>query len=255
MIDTHAHLNFEAFKDDLLNTISRASDGGLEAMIVPGSNIENSMLAVRIAEENQPIYAAAGIHPCHVSDVSLNWQYEINEIVAKPKVVAVGEVGFDFIRRDEYNPKLQRQVLQDIIAIANKKGLPVIFHSRESEDELLEFIQLNKPKHGSVLHCFCANKEIAFRALDLGMYISFTGMITYPKNDFIREIISLIPHERVMVETDSPYLPPQTKRGQRCEPLDVFEVIKTIGQCWKKDVEYVDNITSSNAREFFNINT
>lgn len=253
MIDTHAHLNFKAFDKDLSDVISQAFESGLEAVIVPGSQIENSKVALRIAGDHSSIYAAVGVHPCHVMDLEGDWQERVIELAREPKVVAIGEVGLDFIRRSDANSKRQREVLHDFINIANNCKLPIIFHSRESEDELLDLIANNRPQYGSVLHCFCADKIIALRAVDLGMSVSFTGMISYPRNEDIREVAAILPHDRVMIETDSPYLPPQNKRGERCEPKDVIEVAKQIGQIWKKDVEYVDQATSSNAKAFFHI--
>jgi TatD DNase family protein len=253
MIDTHAHLNFEAFNTDLSQVIERSFSDGLEGIIVPGSNLNNSTLGAEIAGKHQGIFAAAGVHPSHVNELQANWQTIILNLASQQNVVAIGEVGLDFINRPDSNANAQNNLLHDFIDIANTAKLPIILHSRESEKEIIKIIMNHKPKYGCVLHCFCGDVGMANLAISAGMLLSFTAIITYPKNQHIRDIIALLPHDKIMIETDAPYLPPQSKRGQRCEPKDVVEVAKQIGQIWKKDVEYVDKVTSNNATAFFHI--
>jgi TatD DNase family protein len=253
MIDTHAHLNFEAFNTDLSQVIEQSFSDGIEGIIVPGSNLNNSTLGAEIANNHHGIFAAAGIHPSHVDDLKANWQAIILNLALQQNVVAIGEVGFDFINRPDSNGNAQTMLLHNFIDIANTAKLPIILHSRESENEIIKIIMNHKPQYGCVLHCFCGDAKMANLAISAGMLLSFTAMITYPKNQYIRDIIALLPHDMIMIETDSPYLPPQSKRGQRCEPKDVAEVAWQIGQIWKKDVEYVDKVTSDNAKAFFHI--
>lgn len=253
MIDTHAHLNFEKFVSDVDEVVNKMAMGGVFGAVVVGSDLETSRKALLLANKYDNLYAAVGIHPCHMDRVTTGWELEVEEMLKNSRVVAVGETGFDYINDSDYHPEKQRDVFKLLIELANRFEKPVILHARESTTELLEFMMISKPDFGGVLHCFCSEWELASRAIDMGLMISFTGMITYPKNDGIREVAAKLPHDRVMIETDCPYLPPQSKRGQRCEPADVVEVAKVLAEVWGKDLEYVEKVTDENARRFFKL--
>lgn len=253
MIDTHAHLNFEKFVDDVDEVVARMAVGGVSEAVVVGSDLNTSEKAVELAEKYNNLYAAVGIHPCHMDRVSDDWDTDLEKMLLNGKVVAVGETGFDYINSAEYDPNKQRAVLERLIILANEYKKPVIFHARESTKELLDFIMQNKPESGGVLHCFCSEYGLASKAVEMGLMISFTGMITYPKNENIRAVAAKLPHDRVMIETDCPYLPPQSKRGQRCEPADVVEVAKVLAEVWDRGMDYVEKITDKNAKRFFKL--
>lgn len=254
MIDTHTHLNFHGFDQDFNEVAKQMPVLGVAGGIVVGSNLENSRKGIEIANQYPYLWAAVGLHPLHVDEMENDGELDQFEtLLPGDKVVAIGEVGFDFINDLKYRPADQKKLLSWWLDAANRIKKPVIFHSRESESELLDMIAKNPPGKGGVMHCYGGSWENAKRSLDMGLMISFTGRITYPKNEDLREIVKKVPHDRVMVETDSPLLPPQSKRGKRCEPWDVIEVAEKVAELWGKDIEYVDRVTTENAKKFFKL--
>jgi len=267
-IDTHAHLNFNAFKDDYKDTIKRAFDAEIKGIINIGSNWETSEKAIKIAYEykNDMIFAAIGLHPIHVKDEEFDLN-KYSELAKDPKVVALGETGIDLFH-DKNSIDLQIKVFQKILKIAKKVNKPVIIHSREADDEVLKILLQQKYKnlHG-VLHCFGRNKETAKKFLNLGFLLSFTGNITYHLTPEREEMLKYAPLEKIMVETDCPYLAPEPYRsdrtlrqaqgphakGVRNEPAYVVEVAKKIAEIKNISLEEVEKTTTKNAKKLFKI--
>ena len=278
LIDTHAHLNLNSFKDDAGEVIQRALNENTW-MINVGTDLKSSRRALDYANKyERGVYAAVGLHPMHLFRFNAKteeydfttqgeeFNYDVYEQLAKfPKVVAIGEVGLDFyhmnigVARDEI-VSLQKKVLWQQLFLARSLNLPVIIHSRKSYDELVELIKrfrkehrdlMPKDKPWGVVHCFEGSEDEAWRFFNLGLMVSFTGLITFSKR--FDDLIRRLPNEKFMVETDCPFLAPEPCRGQRNEPILVKHIAQHIAEIKNLSPEQVAEITTQNARKFFNI--
>lgn len=251
-IDTHAHLNFKAFENDYREVIERAFNADIRAIINVGSNLLTSLEAIKIANlYGTAVYAAVGHHPIHIKEEDFN-QEEFEKIAAGKKVVALGETGLDYYY-DRSTKEQQKEIFRKILTIANKISKPVILHSRDAGDDVLSVLIEEKIESKGVMHCFQGNWNFAKVILDMGLYISFTGLITFSKNYETFEVIKNAPLDRLMIETDCPYMTPEPYRGKRNEPAYVIEVAKKIAEIKKISVEEVAEQTSKNAAELFGL--
>ena len=261
MIDTHAHLNFSEFEKDLDEVISKSFSEGLENIIVASSSLKSSKKALEIAEKDGRIFASIGIHPHDIDRIGDFG--DIEKMANNKKVVVIGETGLDYFylsschSREGGNPdfekikKKQKKLLEKHIELAKRLDFPLIFHNRDSDEDFYEIVK-DKNVQG-VLHCYTGNWDFAKKILDLGFLLSFTGIITFPKAEVLYEVVKNIPLDRLMVETDAPFLAPIPYRGKRAEPWMVREVIKKIADIKGLSFEEVDVKTSSNAKDFFGI--
>lgn len=254
MIDTHSHLNFPDFDDSMPDVLAQMKQAHVHNAIVVGTDIESSKKAVELATIYDELYAAVGIHPGDATSPAEVIE-QLKQLASQARVVAIGEVGMDYkvFNGIEPNRELQQVLFEACIELAKQKALPLVVHSRMAEDDVINILAAHQGASGAVIHCFDATYEIAKKALDAGLMISFTGMLTYPKKDELRAIAQQMPHDRIMVETDCPFLPPQVIRGQRNEPSYVAEVVKVLADLWNKDVRYVDEVTTQNAQRFFQL--
>jgi len=260
MIDTHAHLNFEAFQDDYQQAIQRAFENNVRSIINVGSNFLTSQKAVRIAKEHNGCYAAVGLHPIHVKDED----FDINrysELVRTniDYIKAIGETGLDFYHSDK-NKDEQTKVLKQHIELAHTFHLPLFLHCRGSkkspEDAYLELLKILNSLESivGVIHCFSSNWKIAQEFLNLGLYIGFTGIITFKNAD--KELLEVVRNtslDRILVETDCPYLSPEPHRGERNEPSNVLFTAKKIAEIKNISLEEIDKITTTNAKKLFKL--
>ncbi|MDD2822634.1 MAG: TatD family hydrolase [Candidatus Daviesbacteria bacterium] len=259
--DTHAHLDVKQFKPDFDAVIKRAREAGVGIIINIGPSINSSKAALQITDSKIKMYSSIGLHPEYVPlvdpDKSIPLKIKALEKIylANPqKVVGVGECGLDYFKRDGQITGeeiiAQKALFQAQINLAKKLNLPLIIHCRDAWEDIFDF---DFSGVTAILHSFTGSKEIAQKALDLGFYLSFSCIITYPKNEALREIIKSIPLEKVLTETDCPFLPPQTQRGQRNEPANVSEVVKTIAEIKDLTFDQVAEITLNNAKTLFNL--
>lgn len=259
-IDTHCHLNFKAFSDDWRDALDRALKNRVE-MIVVSTDLETSQKAIEIAKTTSGVWAAIGFHPIHVVD--RDWRSEIlriRELIKQPKVVAVGEIGFDKIikgqrvQNEEQWQKIkevQERVFDFLVEAAQEFKKPLILHCREAEEVLQSKILNLKSKIVGVQHCFPGDLQYAQTLIDKDFKIGFTGMITYnPKWDNLIKEIDL---SNILIETDSPFLTPVPHRGQRNEPSYVVEVARHIAKLKELDVSEVEKTTYINAQELFKL--
>ncbi|MCL5795690.1 MAG: TatD family hydrolase [Patescibacteria group bacterium] len=264
-IDTHAHLNFKAFKNDYKDAIGRAFDANVKGIINVGSNLETSEKAIEIAHQYEKgVYAAVSLHPVHVLDEK--FAYDKYLALAKDeKVVALGETGID-LYHDKKTIDLQREVFKTILEIAQEVNKPVILHCRGAQDspffiydELLNILTPHtlphKPIIKGVIHCFGGSLGQALKFIKMGFYIGFTGIVTYKNAEVMQDVTKNIPLEKILIETDSPYLAPQKYRGARNEPAYVIEVAKKIAEIKKISLEKVEEITTKNAIKLFNLSS
>jgi TatD DNase family protein len=261
MIDTHCHLNYKPLDADVSGVIDRAVAQGVDRIIIPGTTLESSESAVALASTHDGVFAAVGVHPndAHIapeSDIA-----RIEALVVHPRVVAVGEVGLDykeaFDEADESEVEArkarQKGLLWQMIAIAKANSKPLIIHSRDCFDDLYDILKADAAGIPTVIHCFTGNAEQAQKWLDLGFHISLTGILTYKSAGELREVAQTIPWDRLMIETDAPWLAPQAFRGQICEPAMVSEVAKLLAELRGMSVEEVDTLTTSTAEAFFKL--
>ncbi|MCS7000926.1 MAG: TatD family hydrolase [Candidatus Kapabacteria bacterium] len=252
MIDTHAHLDTEHFDADRAEVLHRARQAGVEAVIIPAITIDNTETAEQLCQEFDWVYRAAGIHPHHAKDVTLSQLEQVEKHAASDKVVAIGEIGLDYYY-DFASPAEQQKVFREQLRIAKRVGLPVIIHNREADNDILRILE--EEQDGSlqgVLHCFSSAVEVLRRALELRMYVSFTGNITFKRwtND---TVLQAVPDDRVMVETDSPYMTPVPHRGKRNEPAFLPYIVQRLAQARSMTVEDIVMKTTQNAKRLFGL--
>lgn len=289
MIDSHCHLNFKAFNNDWQQVAERAFAGGVKGIVNVGSNLETSQRAVEISN-NFPLnkgehkgvlpnlYAAIGLHPIHVadeefdiskyedlikqchceeqSDVAILSSLNFKPLTLNSCVVAIGETGIDLYHNSK-NIDQQREVFIESIYLANINKLPVIIHNRQAGEEILEVLENHQPRYGGVMHFFSENFEYAQKLFDMGILISFTGAITLNNVDDITiEVIKKAPLDKILIETDAPYVVPRrqkNKKIKRNEPAFVVEVAQKIAEIKNIDLAEVESQTTQNTIDLFNL--
>ena len=249
MIDTHAHLNFPQFDRDREKVIRDATSGGVERIVNVGVDLESSQKSINLAQAYPQIYATVGFHPHDAKKFTKSSLKELKRLAQHPKVVAIGEIGLD-LHRNLSPVEKQKEAFVSQLQLASDLGLPVVVHIRQAYQESLEILEKQKNIKG-VLHCFEGDIKEAKRGLDLGFYISFNGKITYD-NPSLVSLVEQVPMERIVVETDSPYLPPYPHKRKRNEPAWVRLVIEKIAQIKTQlSFEEAKKLTTSNAYNLF----
>ena len=257
IIDTHAHLDMAPFDKDRTGAIVRARDAGVNTIITVGVDLESSRKAIKLAENYPGVLATVGFHPHDAARMEEADVANLAEMAKHPSVVAIGEIGLDFYR-DRSSRGTQLQALQWQLELAERLDLPVIIHCRQAEQDMLPLLQhwtsadkrLNG-KHGGVIHCFSSDVETARRYLDMGFFISFGAYIGYPSSLHLHSVIRGIPRDRLVVETDSPFLPPQSHRGKRNEPAYLPLTVGALAEIRGVSPETVAEETTRNARRLF----
>ena len=256
LVDTHCHLDFDRFDEDREAVVARAVAAGVERIIVPALDLANCPVVLSLAEQFEQVYAAAGVHPNSTAEWQDDWLKQIRLFAQHEKVVAVGEIGLDYYW--DRSPKtVQHRALAMQLELAAELDLPVIIHNRESDEDVLRLLAqspLNGRSEPGVLHSFSAGWETAEKALDMGYYIGFTGPITYKKADDLRAVAARVPLDRILVETDAPFLAPQQHRGRRNEPAYVAYVAERIAEIRGLTTAEVAGQTTENARRLFGEN-
>jgi len=252
-IDTHCHLDFDDYDQDREAVIKRAKESGVDYIINIGSSLQSSRNSVELAKNHDFIYASVGIHPHDASEVDDKALDEIKELAKFEKVVAIGEVGLDYYRN--LSPQdAQKQIFVKLIRLAKELDLPLVIHDREAHKDTLEILksECKKPIKG-VLHCFSGDIQNAKEFLDLGLLISFTCNVTFKNAHILREVAKSVPIQKLLLETDAPYLAPQQHRGQRNEPVFIEYLARALAELKGISFEEVCRITSENAKSFFKI--
>lgn len=252
-IDTHSHLDFPDYKEDREEVISRARTEGLDYIINVGASLEGSRTALSLAEKYDFVYAAIGIHPHQAGEVSHNELGELEKLAQSKKVVAIGETGLDYYKNLS-SREAQEKLFRYSIKLARNLKLPLIIHSREAAEDTLRILKEEKGEEcGGVLHCYSYPWLIAEHILHLGFYISVAGQITFPKAQDLREVVKRIPPERMMLETDCPFLAPQAVRGKRNEPAHIKYIARELSQIYGLTLADIGRITSLNAKKLFKL--
>ncbi|WHX25531.1 TatD family hydrolase [Virgibacillus halodenitrificans] len=255
LFDTHVHLNARQFEEDRTDTIQRAFDAGVQHMVVVGFDRETIPLAIEIAEDYDTIYAAVGWHPVDAIDMTdedLQW---IEELSSHPKVVAIGEMGLDY-HWDKSPANIQKDVFRKQIQLAKKVNMPIIIHNREATEDIVKILQEENAKEvGGIMHCYNDSVDYVQACLDMNFYISLGGPVTFKNAPLPKEVAAQVPLDRLLIETDAPFLAPHPNRGKRNEPAYVELVAEKIAEIRGISFEEVGKITTENARNLFKINS
>ena len=250
LTDTHCHLFYDQLKDDLSGVLERAKEQGVGRFICVATNISDSYECLEISKAYENVYASAGIHPHDAKDASSDFIDKIHQLMENDEMVAVGEMGLDYYRNHS-SPEIQKKVFRSQMQIALDIKKPVIFHNRDADSDLVSVLR-EFPDVNGVAHCFSSNLETAQKFLDQGYYISFSGNLTF-KNSHLPNVAKKIPLDRLLVETDCPYLSPDPYRGKTNEPSRVSLVAKKLAEIHSIPIEKITEITSNNATEIFQL--
>lgn len=249
MIDSHCHLNVDDFADDLDETLDRARDAGVHGVLVPGIGLAECARGVQIARRHPQVRAAVGIHPHESPQWGDAAEAHVREWAKSPEVVAIGEIGLDWYR--DWAPReAQHRAFDAQLRLAAELGLPVVVHDRDAHADVLKGIRAVPGLRG-VLHCFSGGAAEARQAMELGFCISWTGSVTYAKGRQLDEVLAVVPLERMMLETDAPWMTPVPFRGRRNEPALVAKVAETLAGKLGKDVREIRETTSRTAAALF----
>jgi TatD DNase family protein len=254
LFDTHAHLNADQYKEDLDEVMERAKEAGVSNIVVVGFDTLTINRAMELAEAHDHIYACVGWHPVDAIDMTdedLKW---IEELASHPKVVAIGEMGLDY-HWDKSPHDIQKEVFRKQIRLAKKVKLPIVIHNRDATADIVEILrEEGAAEVGGIMHCFSGSVEIAKECLDMNFYISLGGPVTFKNAKKPKEVALEVPLDKLLIETDCPYLTPHPYRGQRNEPSYVKLVAEEIAEIKGISFEEIARATSDNAKKIFGIN-
>ena len=253
LIDSHAHLELEPLLDQVPAVMERAVSAGLIAIITVGIDLDDAKVALSIAERFDMVFAAIGFHPHNAKDVGDNDLLEMERLCGNPKVVGYGEIGLDFFRnRSPHDAQLA--MFRNQIELAKKNNIPIIVHLRDAYEKGLAILEKHAPyPAGGVIHCFSGDESDAQRSLELGFYLSIPGTVTYKKNDRLRSIVQNIPDDRILLETDCPFLAPEPLRGKDNEPSYIVHTAHKVAEVRGVDVAALGSLTAQNAIRLFRL--
>jgi TatD DNase family protein len=252
LVDTHAHLDQEEFNDDRDEMIGRAAAAGIETIVAVGVTADSSAAVVALAAAHSGVFAAVGIQPNYTAAAEPGDWERIVELAAAPRVVALGETGLD--RHWDYAPfAVQQDYFDRHLRLSQERNLPFIVHTRESDVDVLAMLHEARQRGplAGVMHSFTGTAETAAECVELGLYISFAGMVTFKKSDSLRAVAATIPAERILIETDSPYLSPQPLRGKRNEPANLVHTAACLAEVRGVSSADFASQTRANARSLF----
>lgn len=253
LFDTHAHLHFPEFAADLDAVLARARTAGVRRMLTIGTDADTSRGAVALAGREPDVWAAVGIHPHDAAEADAAALAEIEGLLGQPRVVAVGEIGLDFFRN--LSPReAQERTFRELLGLARRAGRPVLVHCRDAHAETLEILKSERVREiGGIMHCFSGDVTVARRCLELGLLLSLAGPVTYPNARKLAEVARFAPADRLVIETDCPFLPPQGHRGQRNEPAFLPLTAARVADVRAEPVERLAAQLTANACALFGL--
>ncbi|QUS58032.1 TatD family hydrolase [Pseudovibrio brasiliensis] len=252
LVDSHCHLDFPDFAEERDQIIERAHEAGVKLMVTICTRVRKFEQIKEIAEAYDSVYCSVGTHPHQAGEETDVTAEELIELSKHPKVVAIGEAGLDYFY-DNASPEDQEKVLRTHIKAARETQLPLVIHSRDADDDMMSILE-EEMKVGAfpaLLHCFSSGKELAMKGLELGLYVSFSGILTFKRSTELREIAAELPMDRLLVETDAPYLAPQPWRGKRNEPAYVAHTNKVLAEALGVSEEQMADATTQNFLRLF----
>lgn len=254
MLDSHCHLNDEQLFPDRKRHIEKAKKMGVNVLLIIGWDVESSKKAVQITHEYPNVFAAVGVHPESIDDVTDSDLVAIKELAQDPKVLAIGEIGLDYHWvKDEYNHRRQREWFGKQIDLANELGLPISVHARDASQDTYDILKSHPAKNAGVLHCYSGSTEMLFEYAKLGYYFGFDGPITYKGATTPKENVKACPLDRLLSETDAPYLAPVPFRGQINEPSHIVEIVKQMADLRGLDQKVLEKAILSNFTKLFHV--
>ncbi len=249
-IDSHAHIQHSQFNPDREAVIQRAAVANVSNILVIGFNFETSLGAVELAETYNHVYATVGMHPHDSRDLTADVLKTFRDLLNHPKVVALGEIGLDYYRN--LSPQeIQKDAFEKQLDLAEEMEVPIIIHNRDAYMDILPILEARQGKVKGVLHCFTGEIDLMHRSLDVGFYIGIGGIVTYPNAKDVQQVATEVPLDRLLIETDCPWLTPQFRRGKRNEPAYVTEVALKIAELRHTTIEAIGEITSKNFNILF----
>ncbi|WP_338091145.1 TatD family hydrolase [Pelotomaculum isophthalicicum] len=255
LFDTHAHLDFEDFDADRDEMIERARDAGVVNIINVGFELDSSRKALQMSEKYDLVYAAVGVHPHVAGETTSDYLEQLEKLAIHPKVVALGEMGLDYFRNLSPVPE-QKKVFRGQLSLAKRLDLPVIIHDREAHGDTMDILRNDGPfPAGGVIHCYSGSWEMAKECIAMGFYISIAGPVTFPKSARLKDVAARVPLDRLVVETDAPYLTPVPNRGKRNEPANVRHTLTEIAALRKVAADELAKICTDNGRKLFRLET
>jgi len=251
LTDTHCHLDFKDFESDRDEVIKRSKEEGVDLIVNVGSNLQGTKASIEIAEKNDFIYAAAGIHPHEADSVTEKDLEEFRKLLDRDKVVAIGEIGLDYFKNISSRDN-QKKLVKILLKEAKERDLPIVIHNRDAHEDILAILKdIMGNKLRGVMHCFSGDERFLNDCLDTGLYVSFTCNLTFKNARRLREVAKKAPIERLLLETDAPFLAPQVFRGKRNEPNYVKYLAEEIARIKGLSLEEVARITTDNAKRLF----
>ena len=253
LFDTHAHLHVPEFDGDRAEMMARARQAGVTRMLTIGTEVPTSRAAIALAEAEPDVWATVGVHPHDAADADAGVLTEIERLAGGPRVVAVGEIGLDFFR--DLSPRdVQERVFRHLIGLARRVRKPVVVHCRDAHAEVLAILgEEGASEVGGIMHCFSGDVEIARRCLDLGLLVSLAGPVTYPNARALPDVARFVPADRLVIETDCPFLPPQGYRGKRNEPAYLALTAARVAELRGEPLEEFARRASDNARRLLRL--
>jgi TatD DNase family protein len=253
LFDTHAHLHFPDFDADRAEMLARARQAGVTRMLTIGTEVPTSRAALALAEHEADVWAAAGVHPHDAADADAEAIAEIEHLASAARVVAVGEIGLDFFRN--LSPRdAQERVFRELMGVARRVRKPVVVHCRDAHAEVLAILAEERVAEiGGIMHCFSGDVAIARRCLDLGLLVSLAGPVTYPNARALPDVARFVPGDRLVIETDCPFLPPQGYRGKRNEPAYLALTAARVAELRGEPAEELGRRASDNARRLLGL--
>ena len=249
-IDSHAHIQLSQFNRDRDAVLKRAHEASVSCMLVIGFDVETSLSAVELAEQHTHIYATVGMHPHDAKDLTDDTLKTFRELAAHPKVIALGEMGLDYYRNLSPRP-VQKEAFEKQLDLAEAVQLPIVIHNRDAYMDILPILEARQRRIQGVLHCFTGDVELMHRSLDIGFHIGIGGIVTYPNAKDVQTVAREVPEDKLLIETDCPWLTPQFRRGKRNEPAYVRAVAEKIAELRGTTIETIGEITTRNFDELF----
>ena len=252
LVDSHCHLDFPDFADDLEAIVARAASAGVGRIVTISTRVRRLGALLEIAGRFPNVYCSVGTHPHHADEEDGIAADELIELTRHPRVVALGEAGLDYFYQHG-SPQAQERGFRVHIAAARATGLPLVIHTRDADDDCARILEdeMSKGPFAAVLHCYTGGRELAMKAISLGLSISFTGILTFKKSQALRDLAAGLPADRIMVETDAPYLAPGKFRGKRNEPSYVVEIARVLAETRGVSLEQISRQTTENFFRLF----